>query len=132
MSSFDGNLGESGPPIVSPAPRSDGEVARRVCFVTTEFHGLFKNGGIGTANTGLALALAAANFEVTVAFCDSDENGPRVKENNFPELQKTYRGLGITLDFVPRNKLTSEAPNDTRVAIYCVYLYLKQHAFDVV
>ena len=30
----------------------------RICLITTEFHGLFKNGGIGTANTGLALALA--------------------------------------------------------------------------
>jgi hypothetical protein len=25
---------------------------RRICLVTSEFHGLFKNGGIGTANTG--------------------------------------------------------------------------------
>jgi hypothetical protein len=40
--------------MVSPSGREK----RRVCIVTAEFHGLFKNGGIGTANTGLALALA--------------------------------------------------------------------------
>ena len=34
-----------------PEPSVDGK--RRVCLVTAEFHGLFKNGGIGTANTGL-------------------------------------------------------------------------------
>ena len=36
---------------------------KRICLVTVEFHGLFKNGGIGTANTALALALAAEGFE---------------------------------------------------------------------
>ena len=28
----------------------------RVCLVTVEFHGLFKNGGIGTANTEIGRA----------------------------------------------------------------------------
>jgi len=60
-----------------------GHVSRKVCLVTTEFHGLFKNGGIGTANTGLALTLAGAGFDVTVAFADADEKGPRLKEGNF-------------------------------------------------
>src|SRR5579863_561707 len=81
--------------------RRDPSAPQRVCLITTEFHGLFRNGGIGTANTGLALALAEAGFEVTVAFADADEKGPRVKEGNFEELQQSYRELGITLDFVP-------------------------------
>ena len=110
-----------------------GEPARpRICLVTTEFHGLFKNGGIGTANTGLALTLARAGFDVTVAFADADENGPRVKEGNFLELQATYHQLGITLDFVPASRLITKAFEDPRSASYCVYLYLKQHEFDVV
>jgi glycosyltransferase involved in cell wall biosynthesis len=110
-----------------------GEPARpRICFVTTEFHGLFKNGGIGTANTSLALALALADFDVTVAFADSDEKGPRVKEGNFRELQATYQQLGITLDFVPASPLMTKAFDDPRSASFCVYLYLKQHEFDLV
>lgn len=104
----------------------------RVCLVTTEFHGLFKNGGIGTANTGLAFALLGAGFDVTVAFADADQHGPRVKGCNFSELQDQYRELGISLDFVPANPLIAAAFDDPRSAGYCVYLYLKQHAFDVV
>jgi glycosyltransferase involved in cell wall biosynthesis len=110
-----------------------GQPARlRVCLITTEFHGLFKNGGIGTANTGLALALSQAGFDVTVAFADADENGPRVKEGNFTELKVTYCQLGITLDFVPASPVVPKAFDDPRSASYCVYLYLKQHEFDVV
>jgi glycosyltransferase involved in cell wall biosynthesis len=109
-----------------------GLAGKRVCLITTEFHGLFKNGGIGTANTSLALALANAGFDVTVAFADADENGPRVKEGNFPELQEKYRPLGITLDFVPASPMITKPFDDPRSASYCVYLYLKQHEFDVV
>ena len=105
---------------------------RRVCLITTEFHGLFRNGGIGTANTGLALSLAEAGFDVTVAFADADESGPRVKVGNFSELQKKYCQLGIALDFVPANPAVPKAFDDCRSASYCVYLYLKQHNFDVV
>jgi glycosyltransferase involved in cell wall biosynthesis len=112
-------------------PPADKTTRGRVCLVTTEFHGLFKNGGIGTANTGLAFALAEAGFEVTVAFADSDENGPRVKDGNFLKLKCKYQELGITLDFVPVGRI-AKAFEDPRSASYCVYLYLKQHAFDVV
>ncbi len=119
-----------------PAPEGPPAVVEsrkpRVCIVTTEFHGLFKNGGIGTANTGLALALARADFDVTVAFADADENGPRVKNTNFFGLREEYRALGITLDFVPASHLIAHAFDDSRSASYCVYLYLKQHPFDVV
>jgi glycosyltransferase involved in cell wall biosynthesis len=104
----------------------------RVCLVTTEFHGLFRNGGIGTANTGLALALAAAGHEVTVAFADADHAGPRVKEGNFAELQDRYGSLGIALDYVPAAPHIPKAFDDCRSASYCVYLYLKSHSFDVV
>ena len=109
-----------------------GEGRPRICLVTTEFHGLFKNGGIGTANTGLALTLAQADFDVTVAFADSDENGPRVKNGSFLELKKKYRELGITLDFVRTSPLITRAFDDPRSASFCVYQYLKQQDFDVV
>jgi glycosyltransferase involved in cell wall biosynthesis len=104
----------------------------RVCLVTTEFHGLFKNGGIGTANTGLALGLAFAGHEVTVAFADADDKGPRVREGNFSELQDRYRSLGLALDYVPASPDIPNAFDDCRSASYCVYLYLKSRSFDVV
>jgi len=113
-------------------PLADQPRGLRVCLITTEFHGLFRNGGIGTANTGLALALVDAGFEVTVAFADADESGPRVKVGDFPALQKHYRSLGITLDYVPAYPHIPKAFDDCRSASYCVYLYLQQHGFDVV
>jgi O-antigen biosynthesis protein len=104
----------------------------RVCLVTTEFHGLFKNGGIGTANTGLALMLAFAGHEVTVAFADADDRGPRVRNGNFSEVQDRYRSLGVALDYVPARPDIPKAFDDCRSTSYCVYLYLKSHSFDVV
>src|SRR5580698_10291286 len=76
--------------VFANKPHSPDTKRLRVCFITTEFHGLFKNGGIGTANTGLALEFALAGFDVTVAFADADKHGPRVKEGNFAELKKKY------------------------------------------
>ena len=104
----------------------------RVCLVTTEFHGLFKNGGIGTANTGLALALASAGYRVTVAFSDSDQHGPRLEEGNFADLAKHYARLGITLDSVPAYPAVAKGFGDPRSASYCVYIYLRDRSFDVV
>ncbi len=116
----------------------DGQIARkpparpRVCFITTEFHGLFRNGGIGTANTGLALALAGAGFDVTVAFADSDHAGPRVKVGDFRTLRAQYAPRGITLDYVPPPPDNSDAFNDPRSASYAIFLYLQRGRFDTV
>jgi glycosyltransferase involved in cell wall biosynthesis len=101
-----------------------------ICLITTEFHGLFKNGGIGTSNTGLALALAAAGYQVTVAFANADERGPRVATGNFDELRTHYAGLGITLDYVPPH--AQGAFNDPRTGSYSIYLYVAAHRFDLV
>src|SRR5579862_6843914 len=73
---------------------------RKVCFVTIEFHGLFKNGGIGTANTALAIALAKVGFDVTVAIANSDESGPRLAVGDFADLRVQWGRRGITLDYV--------------------------------
>ena len=113
-------------------PTQELKTTLRVCLVTTEFHGLFKNGGIGTANTGLALALAQAGFDVTVAFANADETNRPVSENNFLKVTQHYRELGITMEFVPASRQISKPFDDPRSASYCVYLYLKKRQFDVV
>ena len=117
-------------PLPPPGRKRSGAQIGRICFITTEFHGLFKNGGIGTSNTGLALALADAGFEVTVAFANADENGPRVKSGNFAELQAAYRTRGILLEFVPPH--VPKAFNDPRTASFSVYAWLEPRGFDVV
>jgi glycosyltransferase involved in cell wall biosynthesis len=55
-------LSESSPTPHSPLPTPC------VCIVTSEIIGPFKNGGIGTAMTGLAELLAAAGLRVTVLY----------------------------------------------------------------
>jgi LPS sulfotransferase NodH/glycosyltransferase involved in cell wall biosynthesis len=104
----------------------------RACFITVEFHGLFRNGGIGTANTALALALAARGFDVTVAIANADESGPRLKLGNFAELQSYWQERGITLDYVPPHVHIAGAFDDPRTASYCVFQYLQNHDFDIV
>jgi glycosyltransferase involved in cell wall biosynthesis len=119
--------GDRSAPIELPAaPR------RRVCFVTVEFHGLFKNGGIGTANTALALQLVANGFDVTVAIANSDESGPRLKVGNFAEQRSAWRECGINLEFVPPQPQIAGSFDDPRSASYCVFLYLQRAGFDIV
>jgi LPS sulfotransferase NodH/glycosyltransferase involved in cell wall biosynthesis len=108
------------------------ERRRRICLVTVEFHGLFKNGGIGTANTALALALAANGFDVTVAVANSDESGPRLKMGDFAELRTYWRDRGITLDYVRPHAHIARSFDDPRTASYCVFLYVQNGGFDVV
>ena len=76
----------------------------RICLVTAEFHGLFKNGGIGTANTGLALELAAAGHEVAVAYVEPGDLGvccPPAKAFLAPPAP-IGGSAGSILDVVPR------------------------------
>ncbi len=113
-------------------PQAHTRPNRRVCLVTTEFHGLFRNGGIGTANTGLALTLASAGLDVTVAFANADENGPRVATGDFTELKSHYRTRGITLDYVPQHPRVPNAFDDPRTASYAIFLYLQDAGFDIV
>ncbi len=118
---------------ISPAafaPDTRRTAGRRVCLVTTEFHGLFRNGGIGTANTGLAMALADAGFDVTVLFANADEYGPRVTTGDFTQLVGHYSRRGITLDYVRPS--APRAFDDPRSASHCVFRHLLNEHFDVV
>ncbi len=99
----------------------------RICFITVEFHGLFKNGGIGTANTGLALALAAQGFAVTVAIANADAAGPSPSSGSYAELQAHYARQGIKLEHVPPIK-----PECPRAVSLAVYEYVRKQSFDIV
>jgi glycosyltransferase involved in cell wall biosynthesis len=101
---------------------------RRVCIVTTEFHGLFKNGGIGTANTGLALALAEAGCTVTVLFA----NFPPPTDPELHRLRGHYSALGIDLEVLVEGPTLQKPYSDARTASYAVFLYLRAREFDVV
>ncbi len=116
-------------PAASLAYPNTGHSGRlRICFITVEFHGLFKNGGIGTANTALALALAGQGFEVTVAIANADAGGPCPSEGSYAALQAHYAGQGITLEHVPPPVGTA----GEREISYAAYHYLRPRGFDVV
>ena len=86
---------------------------RRICLVTSEFHGLFKNGGIGTANTGLALELATAGWDVSVLYTDCDDNGPRTGLDRFKDVASQYLRSNIPGSFTYHNISTLENNSKT-------------------
>jgi len=105
---------------------------RRICLVTSEVQGLFRNGGIGTAMTGLAMALAKCGHDISIIYANTDANGPRNPVGEFEEQQTYYLRLGIKLDFVRPPVEVESAPNDPRIRSYSVYGYLRKQKFDCV
>ena len=103
----------------------------RVCLVTTEFHGLFKNGGIGTANTGLATMLAAAGHEVTVGFIDHIAWATLGRDESFLAQRAIWLKSGIFLDCIPRWPRLKATVDDFCWAV-SVLEYLRARRFDVV
>ncbi len=101
----------------------------RICLVTAEFHGLFKNGGIGTANTGLATMLAAGH-EVTVAYVDPGAWAGLAHSEAFLAQRARWREHGIFLDLVPRWPRLKTTVDDFCWAA-SVLEYLRARRFDI-
>ena len=102
----------------------------RVCIVTREFFGPFKNGGIGTAYTHLAHFLAQLGHEVTVYFvtqsrADSEESARWVAY---------YARFGITFIVGDAADPPSSGSPNSRAMSFSrqVYEWLKPREFDVV
>jgi glycosyltransferase involved in cell wall biosynthesis len=114
-----------------PAPAGASTRPPRVCVVTNELLGPFKNGGIGTAMTGLAMALAADGLDVTVLYTGAAWS---------PDLDLTpwrehYAALGITVDVVSFDEMASLAGPVREIGITVPALvdrYLRTNRFDVV
>ena len=75
-----------------------GEARARVAIVSYEFVGVVRNGGIGTACTELALALARDGHEVEMIFTGSGDLGG---EAGFERWRAHYRERGVTLERAP-------------------------------
>ena len=118
-------------PDIQDVPSTSAAARGRICLVTTEFHGLFKNGGIGTANTGLAIAMAEEGFDVVVAFVDAYAAQTPQRDEEFAAARKRFAQIGVTLERVPRHPLLGQDADDLAMA-YSVYGYLLPHKFDVV
>lgn len=112
----------------------DGSVASSrpsVCIVTSELVGPFKNGGIGTAMTGLAQSLAQAGFPVTVLYTGSLWSSASSMEH----WQREYSKIGIHIHWLtladvagtvgPLRNCGFDVP-------YLIYDFLRGRHFDVV
>jgi glycosyltransferase involved in cell wall biosynthesis len=102
-----------------------------ICIVTSEVIGPFKNGGIGTAMTGLAEMLAAEGLHVTVLYT-GDIWSPDVGMRSW---RKRYAEMGIELIALTIDdmKPLSGPLKDRGFGVpWLVYRYLAEHRFDVI
>ncbi len=76
--------------VVDPA-------TQKICLVTGELSGPDYNGGIGTANRGLALALRRHGYQVDILYTRVARQEPFCFRGTFEEQVEAYRGLGIRL-----------------------------------
>jgi glycosyltransferase involved in cell wall biosynthesis len=101
----------------------------KVCLVTGEFLGLFRNGGLGTSMTGLVELLAAYGADVTVIYT-AEAGGP-----DTAGIKARYAQAGIKLEIL--NELTTPpvlGPMESLgwTAAYRVYAVLKTREYDVI
>ena len=99
----------------------------RVCVASFDFVGPVKNGGVGTAFTSLAEALARAGHEVTCLFLA----GRWCENRTLEHWIEDYRKKGIQFVPLPESGLRYEAAWHITKA-YEGYLWLKEQNFDVV
>ncbi|HKO56448.1 MAG TPA: class I SAM-dependent methyltransferase [Thermoanaerobaculia bacterium] len=116
---------------LSDAIVGDGDERPSVCIVTNEIIGPFKNGGIGTAMTGLAELLAADGVAVTVLYTGTMW-APGL---NVGEWRRRYAEIGIELETLSIDALRGlEGPmRDEGFGLpWLVYRYLAERRFDVI
>jgi glycosyltransferase involved in cell wall biosynthesis len=98
----------------------------RLCIVTCDVVGPVRNGGIGTAYTALAEALAAAGHDVTILYA----LGSFTESWSIDRCIEHYRQRQITFVPLPRDPITA-APDFLAIA-WDVHRWLRERNFDVV
>jgi len=119
------------PPLPAFPPQTTAGRARpvRVCIASQEFIGPSRNGGIGTAYTSLARALADAGHEVTCLHVD----GRHVAAEEMQQWIQTYKGYGVTL--IPLPEIAKPALNGSQrfVKSFETFEWLRKNdRFDVI
>ncbi len=114
-----------------PVSTSDRPVApstKRICLVTEEIAGPDFNGGIGTANRGLVLALRAEGYEVDVLYTRVDHGQPFCFRGAFADQVKVFQGLGIRLSCIRHDGQWS----DWLAKSYRALEHLVRYEYDLV
>ncbi len=101
----------------------------KVCVVSSEFRGPFRNGGIGTAYSNLAELLCDAGHDVTLLCTDA----PPVPGDPIEHWVRRYRERGIRLVLLPQSRTPTSSISASLSISYRVYLWLRDHdPFDVI
>lgn len=102
---------------------------KRVCLVTSDIVGPVNNGGIGTAFYHMAQHLKQENYHVTILYV----SGVYAEKMTVNYWQEFYRKQGI--EFIPltaSSNIALKYVSAQQSTNYQVYLWLKQHFFDMV
>jgi hypothetical protein len=100
----------------------------RVCVVTSEITGPTKNGGIGTATSGLVEHLAGDGHQVTVLYTQVWENTPLCTERSWQHWVRELAAKGVDLSHIPH----SGSYADWRHKAWLVKDHLGQGEYDLV
>jgi len=102
----------------------------KICIVSGELNRLFRNGGIGTACTGLAQLLAAHGYRVTVLYTGELS---AVDQAGFRTLADFYaRELGVSIALLRKSALLGNARARVAAHSLCVYHQLRDGDWDAV
>ena len=115
-------------PALPGSSAAPSKKALRICIASCEFIGPIRNGGIGTAYTAMAHALAAAGHDVTLLYTQ----GEHCENETVSHWKAFYQKQGLR--FIPRPSdpnLHIDAPN-LAMRSYETYRWLKTQNFDLV
>jgi len=112
-------------PLNGAEPASAGR--RRVCVASFDFVGPVKNGGVGTAFTSLACALADAGHDVTCLYLAGDW----CENQTLEHWVAHYKKKGIRFVPLPASGLRINSRWHVNKA-YEGYLWLREQNFDIV
>lgn len=120
-----------GPPTFAPlpldAPGSQGKPLR-ICIASFDLVGPIRNGGVGTAFTSLAEALAAAGHEVTLLYL----SGQWCENKTLGHWIEDYRRKNIRFVPLPEQTALKLVASWHQAKSYETYLYLKDQDFDII
>jgi GT2 family glycosyltransferase/glycosyltransferase involved in cell wall biosynthesis len=116
------------PPLPQPlaGTRTDRQ-GLKICIASFDFVGPVKNGGVGTAFTSLAEALARAGHSVTCLFLAGDW----CENRTLPHWIEDYRKRGIQFVPLPPSTVRCETTWYTGQA-YHGYRWLREQSFDII
>ena len=117
-------------PRLSDTDLKGGDRSRklRVCVVTSEIIGPTKNGGIGTATSGLVEHLAGDSHQVTVLYTQVWGDRPLCTEKSWDHWVKELRLKGVDLRYIPH----AGSYADWRHKAWLVKDHLGQGEYDLV